>query len=130
MPALGAGRTRAGSWRWTGSGWTDRRGTRRRTVASVEAVVMRVVDSRGLPLTTTAAAAGHYRDGVDAWLRVQEGFGPAMLAAQRESGVLAPGWRWTPPCGATPDRPGRGCGRRRPTHHGRASASAATSGPV
>ena len=45
---------------------------------------MRVVDSRGLPLTTTAAAAGHYRDGVDAWLRVQEGFGPAMLAARRE----------------------------------------------
>lgn len=45
---------------------------------------MCVVDSRGLPLTTTAAAAGHYRDGVDAWLRVQEVFGPAMLAARRE----------------------------------------------
>lgn len=38
-------------------------------------------DARGLPLTTTPAAAAHYRAGVDAWLRVQDGFAESMSAA-------------------------------------------------
>jgi ElaB/YqjD/DUF883 family membrane-anchored ribosome-binding protein len=45
---------------------------------------MTPTDARGLPLTTTPAAAAHYRAGVDAWLRVQDGFAESMAAALDE----------------------------------------------
>jgi hypothetical protein len=58
---------------------------------TTEGGAVRATDSRGLTLSTTAAAARHYRAGVDALLRYEDGLRAAVSAALTEDPDFALG---------------------------------------